>query len=69
MTDYTAPNFRYPARSWSLHAGQSLSEPTEADEAVKLSGGTRIIVALFLSFGLWGALWLGISPLVEAWLR
>jgi hypothetical protein len=69
VTDYTTPNFHYPARSWSLHAGQSLSEPTEAGEAIKLSGGARLIVALFLSLALWGALWLGISPLAEAWLR
>ena len=69
MTDYTTPNFPYPARSRSLHAGQSLSKPTETDETIKLSGGTRTIVALFLSLALWGALWLVISPLVEAWLR
>jgi hypothetical protein len=55
VTDYTMPNFRDLARFRSLHARRrSLSEPTEADEAIKLSGGAPIGVALFLSLGLWG---------------
>jgi hypothetical protein len=60
--------FRYPARSWSLHAGQSLSEPTAADATTKLAPGAGLIVALFLSVGLWGGIWQAVSSLT-AWFR
>ena len=44
---FSRSNFDNLTGSRSLHLGRSLSAPREADEAIKLSGGARIIVALW----------------------
>ena len=67
MTNYTPPDFHYFANTWSLHAGRSRSEPTAADAATKLAPGAGLIVALLLSLGLWGAIWLTVSRLGSLW--
>jgi class 3 adenylate cyclase len=49
------------------HAGRSRSEPTAADAATKLAPGAGLIVALLLSLGLWGAIWLTVSRFASLW--
>jgi hypothetical protein len=67
VTNYPPPNFHYFANTRGDHAGRSQSDPTAADAATKLAPWAAQIVALFLSLGLWGAIWQAISSLVAAW--
>ena len=66
MTHYPAPkfrDFRHPGRG---DIGRSRSA-VEAE--TKLAPGAALIIALLLSLGLWGAIWVAVSPLFAAWLR
>jgi hypothetical protein len=67
VTNYTPQNFHYFANTRSHHAGRSRSEPTAADAATKLAPGAGLIVALLLSLGLWGPIWLTVSRLASLW--
>jgi hypothetical protein len=48
-------------------ANQSRSQPTAA--ATKLQPGAGLLPTLFLSFGLWAAIWQAVSSLTAAWLQ
>jgi hypothetical protein len=67
VTNYTPQNFHYFANTRSHHAGRSRSEPAAADAATKLAPGAGLIVALLLSLGLWGTIWLTVSRLASLW--
>ena len=66
MTLYSAPkfhDFRHPTRGDIGRSQSAVAAET------KLAPGAALIVAMLLSLGLWGAIWLAVSPLFAAWLR
>ena len=63
MAYYSAPKFRNHSSSRRLDPARSRS----AVDAKKLAPGAGLIVALLLSLGLWGAIWLGVSRLGSLW--
>jgi hypothetical protein len=67
MSSYTAPKFHDFAERRSRHTGQSRSEPTAP--AIKLTAGTGLLLTLFLSIGLWAAIWQAVLSLAAAWLQ
>jgi hypothetical protein len=69
VTDYTAPNVRYLAGFRSVPAARVRSEPTASAVAAGLSPKGGLIVALLLSLGIWGSMWLAASSLAAAWFR
>jgi hypothetical protein len=60
VSDKTAPILHYSV-SGGVHAVPS------KHPAVSISPGAGLIAALFLSLGLWGAIWLAVSSLAAAW--
>ena len=69
MTDYTASNVRYLAGFRSVTAARVRSEPAASAVAAGLSPNGGLIVALLLSLGIWGSMWLSVSLLATAWFR
>jgi hypothetical protein len=67
VSSYTAPKFHDFAERRSRHTGQSRSEPTTA--VTKLTPGAGLLIALFLSLGLWAAIWQAILSLAAVWLQ
>jgi hypothetical protein len=67
VTSYTSSKFHDLAEPRSRHTGQSQSEPTAATG--KLMPGAGLLLSLFLSLGLWAAIWQAVLSLTAAWLR
>jgi hypothetical protein len=61
---YSAPTLHDLGGSPSLDPWPSRSA---VDPVTKLAPGVGLIIALLLSLGLWGAIWLGASSLTAAW--
>jgi hypothetical protein len=61
-----ARDYRYFLSARSLRDEPSLSHQSVAGAPPKLTVGASLIVALLLSLGLWGAIWLALSSLASA---
>jgi hypothetical protein len=57
--DVVSPSYD-PAVSESGHSGRFPPDAAASDAIPRLAPGAALIVALFLSVGLWGAVWLGL---------
>ena len=64
MAHYSAPTLRNISGSPRLDPWRSRSA---VDEVTKLAPRAGLIIALLLSLGLWGAIWLAASSLAAAW--
>jgi hypothetical protein len=66
VTNYTPQNFHYFANTEAITPGDRDPSPRR-QMATKLAPGAGLIVALLLSLGLWGAIWLTVSRLASLW--
>jgi hypothetical protein len=62
----TTPQTRHSAGSPRLYAASSRSDRS-VGKAVTVSPPAGLMMALALSLGLWGAIWLAISRCVSLW--
>jgi hypothetical protein len=57
MSDRRVVVFRYPAGSGSFDTERFRSQAPAAEAAPRLAPGASLLLALLLSFGLWGRIW------------
>jgi hypothetical protein len=67
VTSYMSSKFHDLAEPRSGRTSPARSEPTAA--ATKLQPGAGLLLTLFLSLGLWVAIWQAVSSLTAAWLH
>jgi hypothetical protein len=67
VTDNVVPPSYDSAVSGSRHPGQIHPDAAARDTVPRLAPAIWLIVALLLSVGLWGAVWLAASALSAAW--
>jgi hypothetical protein len=60
VSDDVVPSPYHSAVSESGHPGRFHPDAAASDAIPRLTPGAALIVALFLSVGLWGAVWLGL---------
>lgn len=64
--DVVSPSYD-SAVSESGHSGRFHPDAAASDAIPRLASGVGLIVVLFLSIGLWGAVWLVVSALGSVW--
>jgi hypothetical protein len=64
--DVVSPSY-HSAVSESGHSGRFHPDAAASDAILRLAPGVGLIVVLFLSIGLWGAVWLVVSALGSVW--
>jgi hypothetical protein len=64
--DVVSPSYD-SAVSESDHPGRFHPDAAASDAIPRLAAGVGLIVVLFLSIGLWGAVWLVVSALGSVW--
>ena len=67
MSDDVVPPSYDAAVSESGHSERFHPDAAASDAIPRLAPGVGLIVVLFLSIGLWGAVWLVVSALGSVW--
>jgi hypothetical protein len=67
VTENAVPSSYHSAVSRSGHPGRFHPDAAPRDPIPRLAPGLGLIVALLLSVGLWGAVWLAASALAAVW--
>ena len=67
MSDDVVPSPYHSAVSESGRPGRFHPDAAASDAIPRLAPGVGLIVVLFLSIGLWGAVWLVVSALGSVW--